>query len=414
MAIESFDWREPKGDEYIISQETSGTQTTTHYSSEPIRGVKDEMRHAERTEAIAEKLMIRLVTGGIFPNNYDDEEIPEDKKMSGGYPYDAIRHIDKDEAILPGLAGQGTFDEVAPRGRRTAWNNVFTIQGTDETEVTIGMLDKKWYILDPMTKMAITPAFDYTVSVDNDRIVVAYPNHHGHKYEFSARPTVKDMTAESDVQWKGKRKYPKTPDFLCSRTLSMKRVPDYEPAVINESAQTGRLVESNVFGLEPESNYEAVRGREMFAGAFMHMAEYAQINKVFRQEFSQPERTLSLPYVSTATIDARLSVKTYQTGESTIEIWPKSHQKFTIIQQSTGEVVLINSRGQTLTSDDAEYIQYVTMTDELLNEYFTRLYEEQTGFNAEKLRDLRQKLGKGGIAGWQAARQIRKNFGSRV
>lgn len=404
-----------KDEEYIINKSEGSGQTTIEYASEPIRGVKDEIRHVENTGRIEETLLFREIENEspvfkLISREHEPSDIPLDEKMSGGYPYDALIHVDKDEAIMPGLTGQSAFAAVAPHGRRTIWSEVSTQQGSDNSEVTIGSLDGKYYVLDPTTHEAITPAFTYMQSLTNESMAVHCPNYRGADYVIRARETVATVAQGGHVKWEGKRKYPKTPDFLCAPMLSMTRKQPTDVVVVNERHDDIATIDAaNPFGIEKPNVSAAARGNEVMRQLIVNVAEYAQINKNFREKFTNPGERLELPYVETPTIGASLQMTT-SAELTTLYVSANNSVTFQLAQRDGGDVVFVNQRGEVLRPTDEAYKQLMEHTDVMLREYFTRLYQESTKMSAERITQLRHKLGRGGLSGWRAAREVRKRM----
>ena len=362
--------------------------------------------------------MVRKLIGRTGMSLFDkrayrhEDEFPYDKKMSGGYPYDALIHIDEDEAIMPGLTGQEVFNTIAPNGRRTKWAKITKREGGDGSEVLIGRLGSVYYVLDPMTNEAITPAFQHVRSLSHESMTVYCPNYRGKDYVIRARETI-DTVATDQPEWQGGKRYPRTANFLRAPVLSMTRKQTNGVVKAKASARAvDAVVGGDPFGLEKPTANAAARGDETMRTLLENLAEYARVNAAFRARFlDTTQQRLHLPQVTTPTVNARMNLMT--TPEQTqLTVEAVSGASFSLVQQTGGEVLFVNQYGDALEPDDPAYVPIMQQVDVLLNEYFARLYQETTDLSPERIAELRRKMGWGGIAGWQAARTIRKSRNS--
>lgn len=382
----------------------------------PLGSVANELVCAERTQTLA-TIQMGLVnkevlhkTGTNFSNvpKTDTTPIPF-HPMAGGYPYDACVFVDNDTVIVPGLGDIAALDQLRP-WRRDKWKETFEMEGEGGIVMQVGKLDGKRYILDPHTMTAITPAFSYDEVIANDREMIIAINSNDtndtKRYKLSA---VNHIQGGLNRPTAGPE-YDHYPAFLLAKQLRIDRLTTSGELVYKPKHVVSQIAKGDLFGLEQPTFGAEAYGREAFGNAFSQVIEYARIDKDFRKVFRQPDSVAALPRVTSPLINAQLFLHTDSDGASMIRLVSDSGAELSLRQRTNGGVVLCNAHAeQIITCDDAEYVPYIDKTTEIINDYFVRLYQ----LDPTKIHELRQKLGKSGVSGWLATRQLRAELQKR-
>lgn len=394
--------------EYILTKSPDGSRIS--YFDTPIRGVVDEIKACDQTGGAKNQAMQEFF-GSLRMTKSERKE--NDAWLP--YPYELVQHIDKNEALLPGLAN----DQLPIGQMRKKWRNIFEKVSKDDKKLVIGALAPEGtyetlnYILNPQTLQAISPAFDRLIEFDDTAAIIEIPNYHGVRYKLETTATLNGTIAPA--QWQaGEAEYASTPDFLRGTHMSLRRVTGGE-VVAPGQPEPGlvRINNENIFGLEPVGASATVRGRHVFDTTFKNIAAFAMVDHELRAKIQQPNEQLVLPHVKSPRINAQLQFTTYANGGGVLHLSGESSSvQLTLSADGEVTVGLYGSTPRELRSTDADYSACIDAVDTLLQEYFTRMYEENTAIDAEKLHVLRQKLGRGGMAGWFAAKTLRKNFNS--
>lgn len=333
-----------------------------------------------------------------------------DENAAGGYPYGMLELASPQEIILPGLLGQDAFTDGG-FSRRSKWCSDVNKDGADGVRVRVGMLNDVYYILDPTTKQAISPAFTEMVELTNDHAILRIPNPNGELYELRGVTGINDFfkvtTKKADEQ---------TPDFLNRQLLSLRQVVTTELATIDQSANNVvRIDDADMFDLEPHGIATAARASEVFTNAFTAIAQHALIDTELRKKLAQPDQTLEFPQVMLRNTALRLCYATTIDSE-TIRVVADDENGIELVKRNGTDVSIRPLNDDSLQVIDAtqpEYAQGVDAVNTLVQEYFARLYEQGSQLSAERLQELRKNLGQKGFAGWNARRAMRKTYGTQ-